>query len=208
MAIYHGSVRRPASLERSDAPTWRTPDPVARRTAGPAGDASTGNRPAAAEIPVEAGAAAAPDDRRPRTVGKRKRAKQPRAAEARSGAPASTEPPSAVANAAGIAGHGGHAGLPDGVGDSVERLLHLPRGELAKLLAEADGSANKVWLALIYRLSALESQVNELAGALRAAASPVMPAPAVAAGRGADGRADVLEQVFRKNLTLRKGLGE
>ena len=223
MAIYHGSVRRPVALQRSDSPVSRpvpalapplVPSPVPSTAASP--EAPAPNESVPTIDPVSASIVAAQS---PSTSGVKKKRSKPAKSGKSTVAPIDEEAvqsdsasmtssaPSSASTALAAVPVSSPVSVSESESESVEHLLHLPRGELARLLAEADGSANKVWLALIYRLSALESQVTELAAALRSAASPAAKMP-VAAGRdGGDGRSDVLEQVFRKNLSLRKSGG-
>lgn len=89
---------------------------------------------------------------------------------------------------------------------SVEELLHLPRAQVGTLLAECGETTSKVLLALIYRLAAVEGELNDLAakvrGGVRALQSAVMSAPSP---RGAPlDKSEVLEQLFHKNLSLRQ----
>ncbi len=212
VAIYHGSVRRPVALQRSDSPIGRgTPSPT------PSSDSLATNESAPTTAPVSTTIVA---EQSPATGGaKKKRSRSAKSGTSTVGSIAVPIVPSGPTSGASLVPNLVASAVPAAAtpvltaappSESVEHLLQLPRGELARLLAEADGSANRVWLALIYRLSALESQVTELAAALRSAAAPAakMPVAATRTGGNGDGRPDVLEQVFRKNLSLRKSGGE
>jgi len=90
---------------------------------------------------------------------------------------------------------------------SVEELLRLPREQVKALLADCRESSSKVLLALIYRLSAVESELQDLAAKVRSSggralqAAMMVPAVPVAGGGG---KTELLEKVFQKNLSLRK----
>lgn len=127
-------------------------------------------------------------------------------------APVETEkagPPVAVAESDGPQGGRARAELDAKLSASVEELLHLPREQVSALLADCGETTSKVLLALIYRLSAVEGELNELAarlrgtGGVRALQSALAhsPRPRAAAGE----KSEVLEQLFHKNLKLRKG---
>jgi len=92
---------------------------------------------------------------------------------------------------------------------SADQLMGLSRSQLAALLADPSESGNKVLLAMIYRLATIEQQLDELGSYIRGrSVQHSYPTPA-SAGQpvvGDTGKAEVLEQVFRKNLSLR-GMG-
>ena len=87
---------------------------------------------------------------------------------------------------------------------SVEGLLSLPRSELLALLSDYGESGSKVLLALVYKLASLEAQLSDLRARVRKGpTSKAGPTYQVQAEMQSD-LVDVLEQVFRKNLSLRK----
>ena len=90
---------------------------------------------------------------------------------------------------------------------SADHLLSLSPSQLAALLAGPSDSGSKVLLAIIYRLATIEQQLDDLGSCLRGRSvgrSNPTPANVVQRVVGDAGTAEVLEQVFRKNLSLRE----
>ena len=88
-----------------------------------------------------------------------------------------------------------------------DHLLSLSSAQLATLLAEPSESGSRVLLAVIYRLATIEQQLDDLGSYLRGRSegrSFPTPADVVQPIVGDTGKAEVLEQVFRKNLSLRE----
>lgn len=88
-----------------------------------------------------------------------------------------------------------------------DQLLSLTSAQLAPLLAEPSESGSRVLLAVIYRLATIEQQLDDLGSYLRggsAGRSFSAPTGVVQPVGGDEGKADVLEQVFRKNVSLRE----
>jgi hypothetical protein len=90
---------------------------------------------------------------------------------------------------------------------SADPLLSLSPSGLAAFLAEPREFGSKVLLAIIYRLATIEQQMDDLGSYLRGRSiqhSYPAPANVVPPVIGDGGKAEVLEQVFRKNLSLRE----
>ena len=90
---------------------------------------------------------------------------------------------------------------------SVEDLLQLPKSQLEALLSECDEPRSKALLALIYRLAVVEARLADLDARVH---TPTAPAPRPGRTDGVQdwiidaSKSDLLEQVFRKNLLLRR----
>jgi len=89
---------------------------------------------------------------------------------------------------------------------SADHLLGLSPSQLAAYVAQPGGSGSKVLLAIMYRLATIERQMDDLGSYLRGRSAgcsfPAAAAVVQTVVGGAD-KAEVLEQVFRKNLSLR-----
>lgn len=98
-------------------------------------------------------------------------------------------------------------GKDPGAAGSVEGMLSLPKSQIEALLADRDESGSRALLSLICRLSSVEAQLADLRARVCGMA-PSTPPPATAhAGHeevGDASKADLLEQVFRNNLLLRR----
>lgn len=92
---------------------------------------------------------------------------------------------------------------------ALEELLQLPRTQVATLLSSCNEPTRKVLLALIYRLASVEDELRGVAAKVRTAGTralqsatfraPVQPPVA------SQDKSGLLEQVFQKNMSLRKG---
>ncbi len=112
-------------------------------------------------------------------------------------APAGGDDPSAEASVA----------ATHDLADVTQRLLELPKPRIEQLLSELGNSEGKALLVLIHRLAAVESQLADLQARMSVTATP---APVAAGGRTvhteprAAGKSELLDQVYRKNLLLRR----
>ena len=184
MAVYHVSLKRFAGArERLATPT----------TLIPAADVE----PGAGELDASTEQTSAVRSKRAAKT-KRKPRKQP----ARSAALSCGE------NKASCNGASARIVNPDDPAVSaVESLLSLPRTQVVTLLSSCDETTRKMVLAMIYRMAALEDELKRVSARVRSAGaravqSAVMkPAPATAASD----KSGLLEQLFQKNVSLRKG---
>jgi len=101
----------------------------------------------------------------------------------------------------------GAVGVPEDLACTVEELLHLPRTQVGALLETCGEPTRKVMLAMIYRLAALEDELRGVSAKVRSSgkravqsASFRTPSPPIADGD----KTGLLEQVFQKNVSLRK----
>ncbi len=89
--------------------------------------------------------------------------------------------------------------------DSLEDLLSSPTSELKEYLSESGASSAKVLLKLVYSLAALKAEIADL----RAHVGRGVAAPGTADTPVSDHpptgseKSDVLEQVFRQNMSLK-----
>ncbi len=93
-----------------------------------------------------------------------------------------------------------------GAAGPTEEWLRLPKSQIEALLSESGELGSKALLALIYRLSSVESQLAELRAQIRDAVAPAPTSERVHSGPQAmqdASKAELLEQVFRKNVALR-----
>lgn len=89
---------------------------------------------------------------------------------------------------------------------SIEELLHLSESELEEFFTEWNLPASKVLFALIYRLASHEAQLTRLSSGTHSkyvTSSDVNRDKRTYKEGDTTSKVDVLEQVFRKNLSLR-----
>lgn len=184
MAVYHVSLKRLADARPKLTPADR-PAPAPREP-----DAPAHQSPA----PPEAGS--------PKTSAKPKRKtgkKAPRTAAKKRGATAPTNE-----NNGGLTPLIADANLVE----AVEKLLRLPRDKVDALLESCDEPTQRMMLALIYRLSTLEEELRDLSSRVRTAGARALQPATMRAAEPMpvpDGKDGLLEQVFQKNVSLRKG---
>ena len=88
---------------------------------------------------------------------------------------------------------------------SPEELLNLSKSQIETLLSGWDELGRRAFLALIHRLASVESQLADLRVRVRGA-PPSPSAPVSLIGKEnihEASQSELLEQVFRKNLSLR-----
>lgn len=94
-----------------------------------------------------------------------------------------------------------------GLERSLEDLLRLPKSQIKALLSECGESGSRALLALICRLASIESHLADLSAHVRGMA--VLSPPPMGAHTDCEdvpdaSKSELLEQVFRKNLLLRR----
>lgn len=98
-------------------------------------------------------------------------------------------------------------GEGSGLSSSIQSLLNLPESKIEASLRECGESGSKLLLALIYRLAAVETQLADLSTCVRGQTPPPSKPDSthVIQEHVHDaGKSDLLQQVFRKNLSLRR----
>jgi len=91
---------------------------------------------------------------------------------------------------------------------SVQSLLDLPKEQIEAWLKTHGGSQARVLLAMLFRIASLEARLSKLEAPF-GGSKPIAAGPRPVAVGGAPSRApaksELLEQVFHKNLALRRG---
>lgn len=90
---------------------------------------------------------------------------------------------------------------------TAEQLLEMSTTQLRALLCQCSEPGNKVMLAMMYRLAVIEQQLAELgrrptSGVARPA--QLMATPEFTGRFHGTSKSELLEQLFRKNLSLRE----